>query len=64
MTAVEEQTTGTGGGAEPDYEVIIVGAGVAGIYQLYRMVQLLASSGGSPKMPGAAPAPHSSGPPQ
>jgi cation diffusion facilitator CzcD-associated flavoprotein CzcO len=26
--------------AEPDYEAIVIGAGVCGIYQLYRLVEL------------------------
>jgi cation diffusion facilitator CzcD-associated flavoprotein CzcO len=30
--------------AEPDYEAIIIGAGVCGIYQLYRLVELGASA--------------------
>ena len=35
-------TNGTTNGStsdEPDYEVIIIGAGVAGIYQMYRLAQ-------------------------
>jgi cation diffusion facilitator CzcD-associated flavoprotein CzcO len=35
-----EITNGAGGGQEPDYEVLIIGAGVAGIYQLYRFVEM------------------------
>ena len=32
--------TGTGSGQDPQFEVVIIGAGVAGIYQLYRLVEL------------------------
>ncbi len=37
---MNKQTTGAAEGTAPRYEVIILGAGVAGIYQLYRMVEL------------------------
>ena len=39
---MEQQTPATrnGNGTEPQYEVIIIGAGVCGIYQLYRLVEL------------------------
>ena len=42
--------------AEPDHEVIIIGAGVCGIYQLYRLVEL----GVTPRC--SRPAPTSAGP--
>ena len=36
---MNKQTTGAGNGTGPQYEVIIIGAGVAGIYQLYRLIE-------------------------
>ena len=37
---MKNQTASQDGGQDPQYEVVIIGAGVAGIYQLYRLVQL------------------------
>src|SRR5680860_1102686 len=35
-----EQHAGAGAGTDPQYEVAIIGAGVSGIYQLYRLTEL------------------------
>ena len=37
---MNKQAVGVGDGPSPQYEVVIIGAGVAGIYQLYRLVEL------------------------
>jgi cation diffusion facilitator CzcD-associated flavoprotein CzcO len=38
--AVLASTAGRNGDAEPDYEVVVIGAGVAGIYQIKRLIDL------------------------
>ena len=36
----EPQTTSAGTAPAPDYDVIIIGAGMSGMYQLYRLREL------------------------
>ena len=40
MDAVQEVQTGTGTKAQPEFDAIVIGAGVAGLYQLYRLREL------------------------